>query len=340
MRLRLFSALALTVGLMGASAQAQTTTLTFNNWLPPTHFYNTDILQPWADEIEKATDGRVKIQFTASSLAPPGRQFDMVRQGVADMAFSAHGYTPGRYVTGEGAELPFLANSAESLSVAYWRTYQKHFAQANEYRGVKLLSVHVHPPGELFSNTRPLKSLDDLKGMKIRIINPATAEMAQMFGATPIAQPSSKAYELLSKGVVDATFLTADAVPQFRLTDYIHHQMVVDGGFFNASFFLVMNQRKWDQLSEQDQKTLEKFSGEHYAQRVGKIWDDYRAKGQKELEATGVTTTELTGAELEELKTRMQPVEDAWIESVSKLGVDGEAALEMLRSEAAAYEAK
>lgn len=335
-KIKVLSTLALTAGLLGAAAQAQTT-LTFNNWLPPTHFVNTDVLHPWAADIEKATEGRVKIQFTATSLAPPPRQFDMVRQGVADMAFSAHGYTPGRFLTSQGVELPFLANSGESLSVAYWRTYQEHFAKANEYQGVKLLSLHTHAPGDLLTNTRPLTSMDDLRGMKVRINNPGTARIAEVFGAVAVAQPSSKAYELLSKGVVDATFLSVDAVPQFKLTDYIHHQLVVDGGLFNATFFLIMNQSKWDQLSEQDKRIIEEYSGEAYAQRIGRIWDAFQTDAQKELNASGVTVTRIEGEELAKLRAKLSPVEDEWVESVAGLGVDGRAALEMLRREAAAY---
>ena len=331
--------LALAAGMAFASGAQAQTTLQFNRWLPPGHFLQTGVLEEWAKDVEKATEGRVKIQVTASSLGPPPRQYDLVRQGVAGIAWGVPGYTPGRFLTTEGVELPFLGNSAEAMSVAFWRTYKKHFEQAGEFKDVKLLTLHTHTPGELFSNTKPLKTLDNIKGMKIRIINPATAEMTEALGGVAVSAPSSKAYELLSKGVVDATFLTADAVPQFKLMDYVNHQMEVEGGFFNAAFFLVMNKKVWDGLSKADQAAIEKLSGETLAARAGRAWDNQRAIGQKELEAKGVTTVEVTGAELEALKKKVAEVEQNWIEAVSKKGVDGKAALEMIRTEAAHYRA-
>ena len=319
-----------------STAQAQTT-LTFNRWLPPSHFVQSDVLEEWAKDIEKVTDGRVRVQVTGSSLAPPPRQFDLARDGVADIAWSVQGYTPGRFVTAEGLELPFLSDSAEALSVAFWRTHQKHFAKANEYKGVKVLSLHVQPPGELFTYKKPLTKLDDIKGLKIRVLNPATARLAEELGGVAVSAPSSKTYELISKGVVDGTFLTTDGVPQFKITDYVQHQMTAEGGFYNAAFFLVMNQRSWDRLSEQDRKAIESISGEVFAKRVGKAWDAEQDKAQKMLDERGVKHLRIEGKMLETLKTRLAGAEKDWVQAVGKLGIDGAAALEMIRREAASY---
>lgn len=317
-----------------SSVQAQTV-LQFNRWLPPAHFFQKDVLEAWATDVEKATEGRVKIQVTASSLGPPQRQFDMVKQGVVDVVWSAHGYNPGRFVTSEGVELPFIGDSAEALSAAYWHAYEKFFAKANEYDGIKLLSLHAHPPGDLFTATKPLATLDDIKGLKIRINSGGTAEMIESLGGVPVSGPSSKTHELLTRGVVDGTVFTPDGVVQFNLGDHIKHQMKVEGGLFNSTFFLAMNQRAWDSLSAQDQKIIEQLSGEAFARRAGGIWDAETARSQKILNDKGVTTTLIEGKILDELKTRMGNVEQVWVDAVGKKGVDGAAALEAIREDAA-----
>lgn len=325
----------------GTHAHAQeTTVLQFNRWLPAGHFVQTSILDPWAQDIEEATEGRVRIEMTASPLGPPARSFDLVRSGAAQVTWSATGYTANRFITGQSVELPFKTTTGEALSVAYWRVHQSHFAKANEYAGVKLLSLHVQPPGELYTTKAELTSPEELSGLKIRIPNPATADLLKTYGGVGVAQPSSRAYELLSNGVIDGTFLTPDAVVQFNLADLINHQLVVEGGFFNAGFFLIMNQKVWDGLSEQDQQAIEELSGESFARRAGKIWDAEAVKSDEILQQRGVIKTTLDGAQTEALKSNMSGMDEAWVEMVEKKNIDGQAALHALQEHVSSYTAQ
>ncbi|MEX0729328.1 MAG: TRAP transporter substrate-binding protein [Aquisalimonadaceae bacterium] len=323
--------------LFASSAQAQTV-LTLNRWLPPNHFINTEVLEPWAADVEQATEGRVRIDIPSSSLGPPPRQFDLARRGVADITWSTQGYTPGRFVTSEGVELPFLSNSAEALSVAFWRTHNDYFAEADEYSGVKVLSLHVQPPGSLFTARQRVESLSDIRNLSIRVINPATSRLLEAFDGVPISAPVGQAYEMLSRGVIDGTFLTTDSMPNLNLWGHLNHLLTVDGGFYNTSFFLVMNRASWDRLSEADQQAIESISGEAFSKRVGRIWDDKHAKALEEFEArAGTTHTRVEGKELERLRNALATAEPEWIASVQEKGVNGEAALEMLRREVADY---
>jgi len=320
----------------GASAH-DATVLQFNRWLPPTHFVQTEILDVWAANVAKATEGRVQVQMTASPLGPPNRSFDLVRSGVAQAAWGATGYTANRFVTGQSVELPFKTTTGEALSVAYWRIHNKYFTPAKEYAGVKLLSLHVQPPGEIYSARAKLTSPADLEGLKIRIPNPATSELLKAYGGVGVSQPSSKAYELLSNGVIDGTFLTPDAVVQFNMTNLIKHQLTVEGGFFNAGFFLIMNQKVWDGLSDKDQKAIEAVSGEAFAKLAGRVWDREAARSEKILQESGVVKTLLKGEQAAQLKEKMIGMDDEWVKAVEKKGVDGRAALDALNDEVANY---
>lgn len=320
-----------------SGAQAKTTLL-FNQYLPPSHFVQADILEPWASDVEKATQGRVQVKFTASSLGPPQRQYDLVKGGVAQIAWGTQSYTPGRFLTSECVELPFLSRSAEALSVAYWRAYEAYLKQSREYDGVKLLALHVQTPGQLFSTKGPLKTLGDIEGLKIRQVNPATARLTEALGGVAVSASIAKVYELLSRGVVDGTFLTADSVPKFNLTPYIRHEMTVSGGFYNTSFFVVMNQKVWDDLSPQDKAAIDSVSGEALARRAGRVWDHETEAAQQLLDKEGIQRTQLEGEQLEKLKSMLSGAERDWVGAMQKAGLDGTSVLQMIRQEVEDYD--
>lgn len=323
-----------------ANVAEAATVLKFSTWLPPGHFVQKKILDEWADDVAEATDGRVEVQMTASALGPPQRQFDIVRQGIADISWGVPAYTPGRFVTAEVLDLPFLGNSAEALSVAQWRAQQRFFSSAGEYKDVKLLALHAQPPGRIYTDTKPLGDVSDLRGLKIRVLTPATAGMIKALGGAPVSAASSKTYELLSRGIIDGTFFSSDAIPQFKLMDYVHHEMSVDGGFYNACFFLIMNKTKWASLSADDRQAIDKLSGEAFAKRIGRIWDEQALESERLLEEAGVEKVLVQGAALESLRQQIDGGEQDWIEAVSKLGVDGEGAIKFIREQAASYEAE
>jgi TRAP-type C4-dicarboxylate transport system substrate-binding protein len=320
-----------TMALAGADRGYAETVLQFNRWLPPTQFIQTEVLDAWAADVTKATEGRVKVVMTASSLGATPRQFELVKDGIADIGWGVQSYTPSRFKTNRSVELPFLSNSAESLSVAFWRAHQEYFSKANEYAGVKLLSLHVHPPGHIFTSKKELTSVNDVQGLKIRIVNPATEAIARKLGIVPISAPSTKAYEMLSSGVLDGTFFTDDSIPGFKLTNFIHSKMEFDGGLYSSAFFLVMNQRKWDALSKQDQEIISKLSGEHFSKRMGQVWDKYYIDAKKGMEAGGVKVLRIDGSALADVKEKLKGAEADWIAEVQSGGVDGAAALALIR---------
>ncbi len=124
-----------------AGAGAQETQLRYNRWLPATHDIDNKVFRPWFEEIAKVTGGRVKIEFTTSSLAPLPRQYELATSGAADIVFGSESLTPGRFPLAEILELPFIGNSAESVSVAYWKVYKAHFEKTKPYSGTHLLAL-------------------------------------------------------------------------------------------------------------------------------------------------------------------------------------------------------
>lgn len=118
-----------------AGANAQEVTLRLSNWLPPSHPVVKDIMVPWAEQVKEATEGRVAVQILDAPLGPPPAHFDLVASGAADLGFSAHSYTPGRFALTEIAELPFLTPSSEANSVALWNVWSQMLADKGEHGG-------------------------------------------------------------------------------------------------------------------------------------------------------------------------------------------------------------
>ena len=324
----------------GPAVSVAETVLRFNNFLPPTHVIRTEGWDVWAKQVAQATQGRVKIEFSTKALGILPRAFDLARDGVADIGWGVQGYTPGRFVSAEIVELPFLSPTGEALSVAYWRVYQKHFKQANEYKGVHVLGMHTHSPGHVFTATKPLTRLSDLKGLKVRIVNRATSEILRRYGGAPVREPAPKLSQLLSKGVVDGTFLTADAVAAFRLGGKLNNWLRFPSGLYNTSFFMVVNLDTWKKIPAADRKAIERVSGENFGRVMGAMWDRSEQRGAALLKKTGAKIAQLPAADMAKLKVQAAGFEKAWLKKVAAKGIDGAAALKMLRAEIAAYKTK
>lgn len=316
------------------------TTFTLSSWLPAAHPIVKNMILPWADQVEKATEGRVKVRLLAKGLGHPKVHYDLARDGIADVTYSVHGYTPGRFSMTKIVEFPFSGDSAEALSVAYWKVHNKYLAKANEHKDVKLLGLFTHGPGAIHNSKKPVKSVADLKGMKMRVGGGVVNDVAQALDSVPLLKPASKNYELLSHGVADGTLLPLESIKSFKIQDLVKNTTQVPGGLYNVSFFLVMNKAKFNKLPEADQKAIESVSGEAFAKMAGGAWDDADREGLETMKANGNTVLTADAAFVEEIKSRTQDIEAKWVEAAGKKGVDGAAALKELRELVSAYSAE
>lgn len=317
-----------------ASASAQEVTLRLSNWLPPSHPVVKDIMVPWADQVSAATEGRVAVQILDAPLGPPPAHFDLVASGAADLGFSAHSYTPGRFALTEIAELPFLTPSSEANSVALWNVWSNMLADKGEHAGVKVLGLFGHGPGHLFTTERAVSPLEELKGAKIRVAGAVTDQLVQGLDMVSVQAPSSESYELLSNGVADGIVFPYESVPFFKLDGLVKHGLRVPGGMYNVSFFFVMNQAKYDSLSEADRAAIDSVSGEALAHLAGKAWDAADAAGLAALDGK-VAFHDASEAEIATFQTDADAIYDRVRQSYAAKGVDFDTALAMFKDELA-----
>ena len=313
------------------------TKLTLSSWLPPTHPVVKNMIVPWTEQVKEATEGRVTVNILAKGLGHPKVHYDIARDGLADITYSVHGYTPGRFVMTKAVELPFGGDSAEALSVAYWRVHQKYLSKAREHKDTQLLSVFTHGPGLIHNSQKTVNNVSDLSGMKMRVGGGVVNDVASSLKAVPLLKPASQSYELLSHGVADGTLLPMESVMGFKIQDLVKHTTVVPGGLYNISFFLVMNRDRFRDISKEDQDAIMHVSGEAFAKMAGRAWDEADKAALSALKANGNEVIVADDAFIDSVKQRTATLEGEWIKEAKKRGVDGAAALNELRQITASY---
>ncbi len=313
-----------------APAYAQTT-LTYSSWVPPTH-HLTVWQANWTREVEKTTGGRVKFNSLPKAPAAPPGTFDAVRDGLVDLSYVTASYTPSRHILPLMAELPGAGNTAEINSIAYSRIHWKHFHKVGEYKGVKLLAVFTHGPGQMFTK-KAVASINDVKGLKIRTGGGVAEAVANALGASAFVKPAPESYELLKSGVADGVFFPLESIVSFKLDTVLEQATLFPGGMYSSAFGFFMNEDKWNKLPKQDQAAIEKLSYEYVSRSNGKSWDAADQKGLEGLTKAGVKIVKADPALLAEVRKRSAPIIDDWVKKASAKGVDAKAALAEFRAE-------
>lgn len=310
-------------------------TLTISTWLPPSHPVNTGMFTQLTEMMSEASDGLIETELK-NGLAPPPAQMDLLLDGAADIAILFHGYTPGRFVGTKLVEIPGYEGNAEAASVAHWRVHEAMLAELDEHRGVKVIALTTHGPGQIHSN-KEVTSLDDLQGLKTRLGGGVSADVGAELGLVGIQVPAPKVYETLDSGAADAVAMNMGERISFKLNEVAKNVYEMPGGFYRGSFSVIMSQETFDRLPEDVQQKLDsEVFGETASRMMGAVWDQSDVDAREATEAAGdnkiVTASEEDQARFAEMAAK---VREKVIAELDEAGVDGQAAYEMMREEMA-----
>jgi TRAP-type C4-dicarboxylate transport system substrate-binding protein len=325
----LFTAAVFAICAAASAAQAQIK-IVFNSFAPPNFVINQGMIDVWAKNVERVTEGRVKVEIPATSLAPPQQQWEMVTQGVADGAYIFNAFAQKRLLLPQIAHLPFGTPSAVAQGVALWRTHKKFFEKADEHAGVVFLGYFGAPAGQLWSMTdKPIVQADDLKNVKTWSLPGDQARALAKLGAVIVSGPAVRSYEIISKGIVDAYGSQSfDSAYAFNVAQFAKHVTIVDGGMGSAAFSVFLNKAKWDSIPKRDQDLIMSVSGEELA-KLGKVWDEREAKALARMKAEGKTRVHMASdALMAQLRKQWEFLQEEWIANAKTRNVDGKAALE------------
>jgi TRAP-type transport system periplasmic protein len=327
-----------TAALLGLSSASAQTVLTVSSWLPPSHSLST-VQKEWCDLLEKNTAGKMKCNILPRGVTAAPGTYDAVKNGLADVSYTVHGYTPGRFVYTQMAELPFLGNSAESISVAFQKAAQKNPVMIAEHQGVKVITLFTHGPGIPFNTKKSITKVEDFSGLKFRVGGGMVNEMAKTLGMNATLKPAPDSYELLSGGVMDGTLFPAESTISFRIDKLIKHATIFPGGLYNTSFVFLMNQDKYNKLAPDEKKAVDAISGEVAARMFGRGWDKVDRVALGMMQANQVNVVRPDASFIADVKARTAPLEQKWVKDAEAKGLkDAAKVLAEFRAEIAKQE--
>ena len=317
------------------SALAQTVTLKFHTFMSPQSAVWRDMHVAWMDKVEKESGGKIKFErYPAMQLGgTPLNLYDQAKDGVVDVVWTLVGNTPGRMPRTEVFELPFMMTNAESTSRAMW-----DYVQANakeEFKDVHLLATHVHGPGVIHTKDKQVKSVADLKGLKVRGPTRLITNMLKSVGATPVGMPLPQIPDALSKGVIDGCVIPWEVVPAVKVNELTKFHSEFDPklpALYTTTFVLAMNRAKYDALPPDLKKVIDANSGLETSGWLGKVQEGNDVAGRKSVDPGKNSITRLTQADYEAFRKAADPVDDDWVKEMNGKGFNGKALLDNARA--------
>ena len=277
---RLFAAALALASAVGAQAQ-QPIELKLAYFVGDQHAMSQWLIK-WSGELEKGSNGRIVVKrFPGAQMGPTPQHYDFARTGQADVAWFLHGGTPGRFPLTEVISLPFMVGSSEIGTKTLNDPELRAKYLDAEHKGVKVLMLLTHQPGGPHTTKKPIRTMDDFKGLRLRFASPPIRDLVQGLGATPVGVPPTEIAEQLQKGTIDGAFIDyGGAGIAFKLGGTIKYSTELYA--YVASFGVVMNEEFWNKLPP-DLKKLVVTTMTGREKEVGQAWDALDVPGKKAL---------------------------------------------------------
>lgn len=311
---------------LAPSANADVT-LTMNVVMPRASSFFVGVYKPWADAVERESHGRIKIAIPAATMAPLPRQWEMVMSGIADVALTPNDYIRERAKLPFLAEIPFIAPNSVADSVAIWRTQQKYFAAANEYKDVKLLALWVNGGNTVQTVKRPVTRLEDFRGLKMWVPSPNTKAAIEAFGATPVtAQAANSMYDYMSGGIVDGAVTGKGSLISFQLARFTKYMTLFAGQLGYNSFSFFMSEKKYRSLSPEDRAVIDKVSYEDFSRHAAQGFVDQDNRGDAAIAENKIEVIHASAEFMAAARAKVPFFKEQWLAVAKERKIDGPAA--------------
>ncbi len=315
-KLAIFVSIILTIGFSTGVASAKIK-LTYNNYFPPTHM-TSKMSAEWCKEVEKRTNGEVKIQhFAGGQLLKADKVFEGVVQGIADIGFSNLAYTRGRFPEMEMCDLPLGMPSGWVSSHVVQEFFKKY--QPKEFDKVKVIYFSACGPNLIGTTQKPVRTLEDLKGQTLRATG-RIADTNAALGATSRTMGIGETYEAVKRNVISGVMLPLETYKGFRLGELLKY-CTANWQVGNVyTFYAVMNKKKWDRLPDNIKTVIEEINRE-FEEKMAQGWNDIDLAGAEYFKSKGGQIIQLPDEEAARWNKAVEPVIDTYIEETSKKGI-------------------
>jgi TRAP-type C4-dicarboxylate transport system substrate-binding protein len=309
-----------------SASQEKVIELKLANW-SPTEGKEQEICKAGADWIEKRFPGRVKVTiYPAQTLVAAAQMYDGTVSGITDIGYVVPAYTLGRFPKTSVIDLPPYISSSRVATPIYWDFYKKFLA--DEWKEVKVLSMHLIGTFNLHTKKDPIRTLEDIKGLKIRTYGGISNDMMSAFGGIPVAMPMSEAYEALRQGIVEGIIVPISEMRGYRLIDVtFYHTVGLD--VLTSPHFLVMNLKKWNSLPPDIRKAFDEELTPYWNMESAKIWDRWMEMGLELVKKTpGHELIVLPAQERKRWIEKALTVNDLWLAKTKVKGIAAKTLLE------------
>ena len=319
---------------LGSRAQ-QAITLKFHTFMAPQSSVWLTMHKPWMDKVEKESGGRIRFEgYPAMQLGgTPVQLYDQAKDGVVDIVWTLPGNTAGRFPRIEAFELPFMMNHAEATSKAYWEYVQT--VAADEFKDTQVLALHVHGPGVIHTTDKPVRSVADLRGLKVRAPTRQVTKLMGSLGAIPVGMPLPGIPDALSKGTINGCVIPWEVVPSVKVHELTRFHAEFDpagGSLYTTTFVMAMNRARYIALPADLRKVIDNNSGMATSAWLGRVQQANDPLGRKAAVDRGNTIFSVSVAEAQEFRRRSRAIEVEWVEDMNKRGFDGRRLLDTARS--------
>lgn len=322
-----------------ARAQAAVT-LKLHHFLPPVSNVQAKMLAPWAKQVESDSQGKIKIDIYPSMQlgGTPPQLFDHARDGVVDIIFGLPGYNTGRFPRTEVFEVPFLASRRGIVNARAAQEFADQHLK-DEMKDVKLLSFWAHDHGVLHTN-KPVKTMEDLKGLKLRNPTRLAGEALKALGAISVGMPVPQVPESLAQRVIDGAVVPWEVVPAVKVHELVKYHTEIPGSptLYSATFFLVMNKPRYEALPDDLKAILDKNTGMAFATRAGNMWDTEALAVTEMARKRGNSISTIAEDEKARWIKACEPIAGAWAEQMKAKGIDAAPLLAAARALVAKHE--
>ena len=309
----------LSLMLVASQVSAETINLRFSSAAPVMQTITGQIIAPWIDKINKAGEGKVKIKlYPAGALGKLKEQFDLVTGGIADLSYHIANVTPGRFPMTTVFSLPFMVPSGEKVSAAMWKTYQEEAKFREEYSEVKVLALFGHSGGHFYTANKPIRTMADFKGLKIRTSNPAVSEALKIWGAIPVSMPYTDVYQALERNILDGSVFIWEGMQVFKLKEVCKYCTVAD--LYTSPMMIVMNKDKWESLPSDIKKLIDGTTGLEMSMAAGAAYDKMEIPFRKMSLEQGMEEILLDPAEKMKLKQSTIRLREEWVKDYTAKG--------------------
>ena len=268
--------LALAGALLPVQAQAQEVTLRFASVTPAAGYIHSQHLAPFSERVEKASGGRLKLDLQPVGVyGSAGQLLELVENGIIDVAWIVNGYSPGRFEASGVIELPFLFESSEQATNAYYTMFEEGLFK-DDFENLKVLALYTHRPYGTFSRGEPVRTLEDFKGLKVRVPSDVLAKTVEALGGSPVGMPVTEIAEALRLGTVDASMFPYEAVKPFGLEGLF--KSFSNTSMLATRFAVVMNKDSYARLPDDLKAVIDAESGRAFSMEMAKGIDQAEAE--------------------------------------------------------------